>query len=106
MPGPSIRSLNTIETKESIDAWYNQTRAFVRAIPTYQRYMDLTWLSHAESQTRGFTDVRNANGAVTTTAATQSTQVEALLDLVHTESPKETCQNSSSTFLYQICDES
>ena len=58
---PSIRSLGIVETKESIDAWFNQLRAFVRAIPSYQRYMDIKWTSHAESMTRGFVDKTENN---------------------------------------------
>ena len=42
------RRLSNIETKESIDSWYNSTKAMIRAIPTYQRYMDLTWKAHSE----------------------------------------------------------
>merc|ERR1711923_423689 len=73
------RRLSNIETKESIDSWYNSTKAMIRAIPTYQRYMDLTWKAHSEDVNRGF---RNHDADATMTALVQSTQVEALIDLV------------------------
>ena len=34
-PAATIRSLNTVETKETIDEWFNQTREFIRAVPSY-----------------------------------------------------------------------
>ena len=34
-PTATIRSLNTVETRETINEWFNQTRAFTRAIPSY-----------------------------------------------------------------------
>ena len=85
-PAATIRSLNSNETKETIDAWFNQTKAFIRAIPAYSRYMDLTWSSHAASVTRGFKPI--VEGGQQITAAVQSTQVEALIDLVCTYAPK------------------
>ena len=59
-PAATIRSLNTVETKETIDAWFNQTRAFIRAIPAYAKYMDLTWTAHSQDETRGFSDAKNS----------------------------------------------
>ena len=53
MPGLT-RTLTNHETKDSIDAWFNQTKAMIRTIPAYQRYMDLTWKAYSESVTRGF----------------------------------------------------
>ena len=50
------RVLSNIETKESIDAWYNATKAMIRAIPVYQKYMDLTWTAHSSNVNRGFED--------------------------------------------------
>ena len=73
------RRLSNIETKESIDSWYNSTKAMIRAIPTYQRYMDLTWSAHSDDVNRGFQDHETD---ATMTALVQSTQVEALIDLV------------------------
>ena len=73
-PAATIRSLNMSETKETIDAWYNQTRAFIRAIPTYSKYMDLTWKAHSEDENRGFADARNSAGAITHSAATHTLQ--------------------------------
>ena len=86
-PAATIRSLAMVETKDSIDMWFNQVRAFLRAIPSYQKYMDLTWKAHAESPTRGFVDTRDATGN-NISALTQSTQVEALIDLVLTYAPE------------------
>ena len=85
-PAATIRSLNSNETKETIDAWFNQTKAFIRAIPAYARYMDLTWSSHATSVTRGFQLINE--GTVQLSPAVQSTQVEALIDLVCTYAPE------------------
>ena len=65
-PAAAIRCLNSDETKESIDAWYNQCRAFCRAIPAYSRYIDLSWTSHGQSKTRGFADI--TEGTVKLTA--------------------------------------
>ena len=76
------------ETKETIDSWYNQTRAFIRAIPTYSKYMDLTWTAHSSDENRGFADARNAAGQITVSATAQSTQVEALIDLICTYAPE------------------
>ena len=84
--GPTIRSLSTVETKESIDAWFNQTRAFIRAIPTYQKYMDMTWTSHAITTTRGFEE--STENSVKITPQAKSTQVEALIDLLCTYAPE------------------
>ena len=72
------------ETKETIDSWYNQTGAFIRAIPTYSKYMDLTWTAHSSDENRGFADARNSAGQITVSATAQSTQVEALIDLICT----------------------
>ena len=74
-PAATIRSLNAVVTKESMDAWFNQTRAFTRAIHSYARYMDLTWKSH--DVTQGFQDTVVAG--VNVTAQTQSAQVESIL---------------------------
>ena len=74
----NTRALSNTETKESIDSWFNQQKAMIRAIPVYTRYMDLNWQSHASDQNRGFEDHEtDAN----LTARVQSTQVEALIDL-------------------------
>ena len=79
------RVLSNIETKESIDAWYNATKAMIRAIPVYQRYMDLTWTAHSSDVKRGFQD-STTNASMT--AQVQSTQVEALIDLVCVNVPE------------------
>ena len=78
----AIRILNTSETKDSIDAWFVQVKAFVRAIPVYGKFMDLVWTAHSQSETRGFQPVVDAANVVTATAETQSTQVSALIDLL------------------------
>ena len=79
------RALSNTETKESIDSWYNSTKAMIRAIPVYQRYMDLTWTAHCSDVNRGFTDsTTDAN----LTKKVQSTQVEALIDLVCVNVPE------------------
>ena len=79
------RALSSVETKESIDTWFNSTKAMIRAIPVYTRYMDLNWQSHASDQNRGFEDHQtDAN----LTARVQSTQVEALIDLCCTTVPE------------------
>ena len=73
-PAATIRSLSMIESKESIDTWFNQVKAFLRAIPAYQKYMDLTWTAHANNPTRGFTDTRDAGGnTVRSTSGTSTT---------------------------------
>ena len=46
----AIRILNTSETKDSIDAWFVQVKAFVRAIPVYGKFMDLVWTAHSQSE--------------------------------------------------------
>ena len=33
-PAATIRSLNTVESKETTDEWFNQTREFIRAVPS------------------------------------------------------------------------
>ena len=82
---PQQRALSSVETKESIDTWFNSTKAMIRAIPVYTRYMDLSWQSHASDQKRGFADHEtDAN----LTAQVQSTQVEALIDLCCTTVPE------------------
>ena len=87
-PAATIRSLNTVETKETIDAWFNQTRAFIRAIPSYSKYMDLTWTAHSQNESRGFSDTKNAAGQIVATKQSQSTQVESLIDLMCTYAPE------------------
>ena len=87
-PAATIRSLNTVETKETIDAWFNQTRAFIRAIPAYAKYMDLTWTAHSQDETRGFSDAKNSAGQVVASKQAQSTQVESLIDLMCTYAPE------------------
>ena len=84
----SIRILNNAETKDSIDAWFVQVKAFLRAIPVYAKYMDLVWTSHSASETRGFQNVVDDNNTVTATAETQSTQVGALIDLLCSYAPE------------------
>ena len=57
----------------------------IRAIPVYQRYMDLTWTAHCADVNRGFADSQtDAN----LTKKVQSTQVEALIDLVCVNVPE------------------
>ena len=87
-PAATIRSLNTVETKETIDAWFNQTRAFIRAIPSYSKYMDLTWTAHSQDEARGFSDAKNSAGQIVATKQSQSTQVESLIDLMCTYAPE------------------
>ena len=79
------RAPSSVETKESIDAWFNSTKAMIRAIPVYTRYMDLNWQSHASDQDRGFEDHETDTNL---TAQVQSTQVEALIDLCCTTVPE------------------
>ena len=69
-PMTSIRILNNAETKDSIDAWFVQVKAFLRAIPVYAKYMDLVWTSHSASEPRGFQNVVDDNNTVTATAET------------------------------------
>ena len=85
-PAATIRSLGTVETKDSIDSWFNQTKAFIRAIPTYARYMDMTWKSYGEDTNRGFEE-KTISGTKLSPKE-QSTQVEALIDLVTTYAPE------------------
>ena len=87
-PMTAIRILNTSETKDSIDAWFVQVKAFVRAIPVYGKFMDLVWTAHSQSETRGFQPVVDAANVVTATAETQSTQVSALIDLLCSYAPE------------------
>ena len=87
-PSLSIRTLNSAETKDTIQTWWNQVRAFARSIPTYQKYMDLVWTSHSLSPSRGFRPVNNADGSLAASPETQSTQVEALIDLICSYAPE------------------
>ena len=84
MPGLT-RTLTNHETKDSIDAWFNSTKAMIRTIPAYQRYMDLTWKAYSESVTRGFV---NSTTDANLTKEVQAVQVEALIDLICTTVPE------------------
>ena len=85
-PAATIRSLGTTETKESIDQWYNQVRACVRAIHPYNKYIDVSWKSCSEDVNRGFEEVTLGGQKISPEA--QSSQVEGLLDLVTTYAPE------------------
>ena len=84
----ALRILNTSETKDSIDSWFVQVKAFLRAIPVYGKYMDLVWTSHSHSETRGFQPIAATDNTPAVTAETQSTQVGALIDLLCSYAPE------------------
>ena len=44
------------ESKESIDAWLVKTKSFLRAVPDYKPYVDITWTAKKANTTRGFED--------------------------------------------------
>ena len=69
-PAATIRTLGTVETKETIDQWFNACKAFIRTIASYAKYMDLKWTAHSEDQTRGFVEAKNSAGQVVATAQT------------------------------------
>ena len=71
-PMTALRVLNSAETKDSIDAWFVQVKAFIRAIPVYGKFMDLEWTAHSQSETRDFRAIVDNNNVVTATAETQS----------------------------------
>ena len=85
-PATVIRQLSCDESKDSINVWFNQVRAFLRVIPQYTSLMDLQWTAASGQANRGLTDVTINN--VVTTAATRSTQVEAMLDMVCSYAPE------------------
>ena len=87
-PMTALRVLNSAETKDSIDAWFVQVKAFIRAIPVYGKFMDLEWTAHSQSETRGFRAIVDNNNVVTATAETQSVQVSALIDLLCSYAPE------------------
>merc|ERR1711923_421290 len=60
----------------------------IRAIPSYSKYMDLTWTAHSQNESRGFSDTKNAAGQIVATKESQSTQVESLIDLMCTYAPE------------------
>ena len=64
----ALRILNTSETKDSIDSWFVQVKAFLRAIPVYGKYMDLVWTSHSHSETRGFQPIAATDNLPAVTA--------------------------------------
>ena len=84
----AIRTLHSSETRETIDQWYNHIRASLRAVTTYSKYMDLTWTPQSTSPTRGFQAIAAADNRPAVTAETQSTQCEALIDLVCSFAPE------------------
>ena len=105
----AIRCLNSKETKESIDFWYNQCRSLLRAVPSYQHYVDKTWTALALHATRGFVD-KTEGGVVQLTAQTQNTQVEGLIDLVCSYCPELDVHHireeaTSLQFIYLFCRE-
>ena len=85
-PAATIRSLGTHETKDSIDTWFNQCKSFLRTVPCFARYMDLTWKSYGEDINCGFEEKTVAGTKLS--PKDQSTQVEALIDLICTYSPE------------------
>ena len=81
-----LPKLESDETKESVDAWLIKTKSFLRAVPEYKPYVDITWTAKKSCPKRGFTDGPAVGTPPTVPVAdqavTKSAVVDAMLDLI------------------------
>ena len=87
-----LPKLKADETLESIEAWKVQTKSYLRAMPAFQPYVDITWTAKKENSSRGFVDGTAVGDPPVVPpaeqAATKNSTIDHMMDMIASNTPE------------------